>query len=62
MVRRVMNDQGTKLDISDLLANTHTVELVTQIMQFDSSTDINVYFMKQEALWILINLLSGTDD
>jgi hypothetical protein len=62
MVRRVMNDQGTKLDISDLLANTHTVELVTQIMQFDSSTDINVYFMKQEALWILINLLTGTDD
>lgn len=62
MVRRVMNDQGTKLDISDLLANTHTVELVTQIMQFDSSTDMNVYFMKQEALWILINLLTGTDD
>jgi len=62
MVRRVINDQGTKLDISDLLANTHTVELVTQIMQFDSSTDINVYFMKQEALWILINLLTGTDD
>ena len=37
--------------------------MIEQILQFDHSDELNelVYYMKLEALWVLVNLLSDND-
>ena len=49
-------------DVTKMLDETMIVSLIRQILSFDHTEDDLIYFMKQEALWILINLCFGTQD
>jgi hypothetical protein len=48
-------------DLDEIIEFTSLVSLVEQILSFDHQQDDLIYFMKNEALWILINLCYGSE-
>jgi hypothetical protein len=49
-------------DLDEIIEFTSLVSLVEQILSFDHQQDDFIYFMKNEALWILINLCYGSEE
>jgi len=50
-------------NVEPILSETQIFHLVTELIQIKSTQEIDLgHFMKMEAIWILTNLLSGTED
>ena len=61
-IRQLLLNSLDSSDLDDVLDNTQLVELVAQILSFDCSSDEKVYFMKQEAFWILVVMSNGEEE
>lgn len=57
---RLDDEQNNEIRL-DLLKNTELLEIIVKILGFQSSTE-ELYFLKHEAIWVLISFSLGSEE
>ena len=57
---RIEYEQNNEIKL-DLLKNTELMEIIHKILGFQSSTE-ELYFLKHEAIWVLISFSLGSEE